>query len=204
MAELDVQPKKKSPILWIMLLIVILALSFFLLRGCNGNSVKPGANSDSTDVVATTVTSWDSVNFDAPPAEYEEVTDKSIEVRGNDRYTIYGLGENVLFATDKSDIQSSAESQLKQIASSLKRRYSGARIAIFGSTDSTGTASHNIELGAARANTVKNWLVANAGVQSDNITIHTKGESDATASNATQSGRKLNRSVQIVAMADTK
>lgn len=53
MAEIDVQPKKKSPGLWIIGLIVILALLFFLLRGCNDNK-KPNGT-DSTEIVATNV-----------------------------------------------------------------------------------------------------------------------------------------------------
>ncbi|MES2456191.1 MAG: OmpA family protein [Bacteroidota bacterium] len=201
MADIDVQPKKKSPVLWIILFIVILALLFFLLRGCNNNNPTQTSEADSTNVLATTVTDWDSIDFDAPATSYEEVTDQGIEVRGNDKYSIYGLGENVLFATDQSSIQSGAEQQLNQISSSLKKRFEGASIAIYGNTDSTGTAGHNKELGAQRAEAVKNWLVGKAGISADKISVHSRGESAAAASNASRDGRQLNRNVKIVALA---
>lgn len=204
MAELDVEPKKKSPIIWIVLIILILAFLFFLLRSCNSTSTTESAGSDTTTTIATTVTSWDSVDFNVPEANYEEVTDKGIEVRGNDKYAIYGLGENILFATDQSAIQNTADAQLQQIASSLKKRYDGSEIAVFGNTDSTGTASHNKELGSERAAAVKNWLVEKAGVAADKISVHSRGESSALATNETTAGRKANRSVQIVVMANTK
>lgn len=201
MAEIDVQPKKKSPVLWIIGLIIILALLFFLLRGCNDNANQQTKGTDSTAVVATTVTDWDSIDFNSPTTSYEEVTDQGIEVRGNDRYSIYGLGENVLFATDQSSIQSGAEQQLNQISASLKKRFDGASIAVYGNTDSTGTAGHNAALGAQRAEAVKNWLVEKAGISADKISVHSRGESSAAATNETGEGRQLNRNVQIVAIA---
>lgn len=201
MAEIDVQPKKKSPIFWIFGIIAILALLFLLLRGCNDTADTKTDLTDTSKVVATTVTDWDSIDFNSPTASYEEVTDQGIEVRRNEKYSIYGLGENVLFATDQSSIQSRAEQQLHQISASLKKRFDGASIAVYGNTDSTGTAGHNKELGAQRAEAVKNWLVEKAGISANKITVHSKGESAATATNETGKGRQLNRNVQIVALA---
>lgn len=202
MAELEVQPKKKSPIIWILLLVAILAVLFLLLRGCNdkGSHTKT-AGADSSRVLAATVADRDSVDFNIPVASYDEVTDKGIEIRGNDRYTIYGLGENILFATDQSNIQKNADRQLKQISASLKKRFDGASIAVYGNADASGTAGHNKELGAERAEAVKNWLVENGGIPADKISVHSRGESAAVATNATVQGKQLNRNVQIVALA---
>lgn len=202
MAELEVQPKKKSPIIWILVIIAILALLFLLVRGCGNDSTNVADGADSSKVIAATVADWDSVDFNAPAASYEEVTDKGIEVRGNERYSIYGLGENILFATDQSNIQISAEQQLNQIATSLKKRFDGASIAVYGNTDATGSAGHNKELGTARAESVKTWLVKKAGIAADKISVRSHGESAAEASNATAEGRQLNRNVQIVALAN--
>ena len=204
MAELDVQPKKKSPIIWILLIILVLAILFFLFRNRSSNTTTESAGADTTTTIATTVSNWDSVDFNVPAANYEEVTDKGIEVRGNEKYAIYGLGENILFATDQSNIQNTADAQLQQIAGSLKKRYDGSEIAVFGKTDSTGTASHNKELGSQRAESVKNWLVEKAGVAADKVSIHSRGESASVATNETTAGRKANRSVQIVVMANNK
>jgi len=201
MAELNVQPKKNSPVLWIILAIIALALLFFLIRGCS--DTKPLSTSDTVkkDTLATTVADWDQVDFNAPATSYQEITDKEIALRGNDKYTIYGIGENILFAKDESTIQPGADAQLKQITASLKKRFDDADLAVYGSTDNTGTASHNQKLGADRAKAVRNWLIAN-DIDEDKITVKSKGESDPVATNATAKGKELNRSVQIVALAE--
>lgn len=126
------------------------------------------------------------------------MTDTSISVRGNTNYTIYGLGEDILFDKDKNTIKSSAETQLKQIAASLDKRFKGADLSIYGHTDSTGTAAHNKELGGERAEAVRSWFIKN-GTVADKITVHSFGESNPVASNETAEGRQQNRSVAIVA-----
>lgn len=205
MAQLDVQPKKTNPAWWIILILVLLALLFFFMKGCNNNETTAVATAtDSTTEIAVTVTDWDSVDFDSPKAIFEEVTDKNINLRGNESYAIYGIGENVVFATDESAIQPAAETQLMQIASSLKKRYQTSEIAVYGNTDSVGTAAYNKKLGTRRAEAVKEWLINKGGIAADKISIHSRGESGDLATNETAAGRQLNRSVEIVAMAEKK
>ena len=200
MAELDVQPKKKSPIVWIILVLIALALLFFLMRGCNETKTNGLKDTVAQDTLAKTVADWNQVDFNAPDTTYEEVNDTGIVIRSTAKYTIYGIGENILFAKDQSEIRREADIQLHQIAASLKKRFDGASLAVYGNTDSTGTVAHNKKLGASRAEEVKDWLVQN-GFSADLITIHSKGESDPVATNATANGQKLNRSVEIVALA---
>lgn len=203
MAELDVQPKKNSPWwIWLLLALVILGL-IFLIRSCGKEDVADTevVTEDSTlKIEAVTVPNWSNIDFNAPNAAYEEITDTSITVRGNDNYTIYGLGENILFSTDESKVQSGAEKQLQQIAASLKKRFNGGAVAVYGNTDSTGTAGYNAELGKQRAASVKDWLVRNAGISNDKISVESKGQSDPVASNTTAEGRQMNRRVEIVVM----
>jgi len=214
MAQLDVQPKQKSPIwIWIVLIIVIIGVLFMLLRGCN-KSYQPTAlkttDSDSTQAdtssktVATTQPDWEAVDFDMPKSTYDEITDTAIVVRGNDKYTIYGLGENILFAADQSTLQANAEGRLKIIAGSLAKRFKNASIGVYGHADSTGTASANKELGEARAEAVKDWLVTNAGMAEGMISIHSLGDTKPIATNETAAGRQQNRSVEIVAFPNNK
>ncbi|WP_462266740.1 OmpA family protein [Mucilaginibacter sp.] len=210
MAELDVRPKRSNPWwLWLLLALVALAILFFLFKGCN---TKKGAVSttDSTSTVTTdssasgkpaiaaTEPDWNNVDFNSPKSADQDVTDPDIAVSGNDKYTIYTLGENILFATDKNTVQSSGEAKLKQVIGSLNKRFKGASIGVYGSTDSTGTAGHNKQLGAERAEAVKGWLAKN-GIDSTKITVRSLGESKPVASNATASGRQQNRNVSIVA-----
>ena len=214
MADLDVQPKKNNNWwLWLLLLLIALGLLFFFLRGCNNKKVATTTNTDSTAststdatankaVAATTPADSNQVDFNSPKASYKEIGDTSISVRGNNNYTIYGLGEDVLFDKDKSTIKSSAQTQLKMIAASLNQRFKGANLMVYGHTDSTGTASHNKKLGAERAEAVREWFVKNAQIADNKISIHSFGAANPVASNATPQGRQENRSVAIVATAN--
>ena len=211
MAELDVRPKKSNSWwLWLLLALIALIILFFLFKGCN-NKNRGNTTTDSTSTTTTTDSTvgkqslaatqpdYDAVDFHSPKSADPDVTDKDIAVSGNEKYTIFTLGENILFATDQSTLQGTAGQKLKQIVSSLNKRFKGATVAVYGSTDSTGTAGKNKQLGAQRAAAVKMWLVQNAGLDSTKVTIHSLGESKPVASNATASGRQENRNVSIVA-----
>jgi outer membrane protein OmpA-like peptidoglycan-associated protein len=193
MAELDVQPKRSNPWwLWLLLLLVAIIVLFFLLKGCNSK----------TTAVAVTQLEWNAVDMNTAKAVDADVTDPGIEVRGNDRYRIYSLGENILFATDQAVLQGEAGDKLKQIVASLNKNFPGASIGVYGSTDSTGTAGLNKALGAERAAAVKDWLTKTGGLDSTKVSIHSLGESKPVATNATESGRQQNRNVTIVAFSN--
>lgn len=201
MAELDVQPKRKSPWwIWLILILLILLLIYFF-RSCDNPEKTAYTETDSTSkITAVTTPNWDSVDFNAPDASYDEITDTSISVRGNDKYTIYGLGENILFESGKAEVQGNAKDQLDQISKSIKKRFNGYWVAVYGNTDSTGDPGQNKELSEKRAESVKNWLIENAGVSKDRISGKAMGEANPVASNATGTGRKMNRRVEIVVM----
>jgi outer membrane protein OmpA-like peptidoglycan-associated protein len=213
MAELNVQPKRKGSILpWIILGLVILALIYFLVRGCDGGASN-GTAGDSTsrgDKIGVTSTPddgtslWGDVDFNAPEMTYDEITDKNINVRGNERYAIYGLGENILFDEGKATIRSQAEQNLKQITASIAKRYNDGNIRIYGHTDATGSAGNNKELAERRAEAVRNWLVQNGAITNNRVTVNAIGESQPVASNSTDEGREQNRRVEIVARANAK
>lgn len=200
MAELDVQPKKSSPWIWILLALIAIVILFFLLKGCNSKTTTVATtDSTTTKTVAVTQPDWSKVDFNAAKANDADVTDPAIAVSGNDQYTIYTLGENILFATDQNNLQGTAGDKLKQIVASLNKRFKGSSIGVYGSTDSTGTAGHNQMLGAERAAAVKNWLVQTGGLDSTLVSIHSLGETKPVATNATATGRQQNRNVSIVA-----
>lgn len=210
MAQLDVQPKQRSPVwIWIILVLVALGIVFMLMRGCSSPTPLSTGQPDSVanDTVftgkntplATTQPDWSSVDFTIPKSAYDEITDTAIIVRGNQKYTIYSLGENVLFAKDDSKLQANASARLNQIVTSLQKRYKNASIGIYGHTDSTGTAGHNKALGAERANAVKDWLIENGGVDAEMVSVQSVGETKPLASNGTVKGKAQNRSVEIIA-----
>jgi len=212
MAELDVQPKRKSPwLLWLLLALVLVAILFFLLRGCNRDTDQGAAGTTTTQdsgaattgnngaVAGVTTPTWDSINFNAPEANYEEITNRDINIRGNDNYAIYSIGENILFGTDKATIRPEAEANLKQLSASISKRFNGGEVRIYGHTDATGSSGHNKELAEQRAEAVRAWLVKNGNVNESRISLHPVGESQPVASNESAQGRQQNRRVEIVA-----
>ncbi|RYD51376.1 MAG: OmpA family protein [Sphingobacteriales bacterium] len=137
---------------------------------------------------------WNDVDWNTPVSkDYTEVTDKDIEVRGTERYGIYNVGENVLFATGSASLTSGAKAKIKSIAGSINQRYKDADVRIAGFTDAVGGAGANQELSKQRADAVRAELMAN-GLNADKVTVNAMGESQA-AGGANQADRK----VQIVA-----
>jgi outer membrane protein OmpA-like peptidoglycan-associated protein len=202
MAEIDVQPKKRSGSIlpWLLLALGVIALCIFLFRNKNG---KDYASNQTTTYTNTTtnaaVGSWDAIDWNAPATHYDEITDRNIDVRGGDSYSIYGLGENILFDKDAATIRSSAQANLNQIASSINKRYNGGEVRVYGFTDATGGTGHNQQLSQQRADAVKNWLAQNGHIDASKISIQAEGEQHPVASNATEQGKQENRRVEIVA-----
>ncbi|HZH67475.1 MAG TPA: OmpA family protein [Flavisolibacter sp.] len=203
MAELNVQPKKSTSILpWILLLLGIAALIWFLTRSKDDKEV---ATTDTTTTTANNSTSntaatadWSRVDFNAPSLDYDEITDKNINVRGNSDYGIYGLGENILFDEGKATIRPDAEANLKQIVGSIGKRYNGGEVRVYGFTDAQGSAGYNKDLAQQRADAVKAWMSSN-GFDAGRISVNAIGEGQPVATNNTEAGREQNRRVEIVA-----
>jgi len=208
MAHLDVQPKKRRSLLpWILLALGMVALLIFLTRRGNKDEAPTAATIDTVTnnnartegTTLNTASGWNEVNFDAPAAAYEEITDKNIDVRGTNSYAIYSLGENILFDEGKSTIRGKAEKNLKQIAASIDKRYKGGEIRVYGHTDSVGSSETNKQLAEQRAEAVRDWLIKNDNISEGRISLHPVGESQPVASNASEKGREQNRRVEIVA-----
>jgi outer membrane protein OmpA-like peptidoglycan-associated protein len=219
MAELNVEPKKKSSsLVWIIvIIIIILLILFFVFRGNNNkngnNAVNDNDTTTSMNATSKTDTSantsntssntlaategWQGIDYNAPKATYPELNNKNIEVRDNDKYAIYSLGQSILFDADKSSIRSGADKNLNDIATSIKKRYDNKKIRIYGFTDSTGSKNYNQQLSEQRAAAVESALVKD-GIDSTNISLEPVGETRPVASNKTAEGRQENRRVEIV------
>lgn len=207
MAHLEVKPKNGAPWwLWLLLSLIALGLVLYFINRSNSEARLNGTPADTSvnsataqgDTLATTVPNWNSVDFNSAESTDPNITDKDIRVRSSDGYTIYSLGENILFATDQNTIQHNSEAKLSQISTALEKDFSGAYVGVFGNTDSTGTASHNKALGIERATAVKDWLMNHGHIAPEKISIHSRGENAPVATNETPSGRNQNRNVEIV------
>jgi len=100
-----------------------------------------------------------------------------------------------LFDFDKSVIKPAWFSELENIADILKRN-PGLDVILQGHTDNEGTAKYNMKLSMRRAKAVEQYLV-NEGISSARLSCEAFGLSKPVASNATDSGRALNRRVEI-------
>jgi outer membrane protein OmpA-like peptidoglycan-associated protein len=104
--------------------------------------------------------------------------------------------QDVLFDTGQATLKEGAQSKLDTLASVLKN-HPERRVLVAGFTDSVGSADSNIALSRARAESVRNALVAR-GVPAERIDTRGHGEARPVASNATQAGRQQNRRVEVV------
>lgn len=203
MAHLEVQPKESRPWwMWLLLALVAIALAALLFNKCNSEKTAIGpdttVNNTGSASMAATVPDWKSVNFNSETTTDADITDRDISTRGNETYTIYTLGENILFPTDGSVVSKAGEAKLKMISDVLNKRFDGATVGVFGSTDATGGENLNKELGRERAESVKNWLAASGKVASETISVQSLGETEPVATNQTEAGRQQNRNVSIV------
>ncbi|HEV8701751.1 MAG TPA: OmpA family protein [Candidatus Polarisedimenticolia bacterium] len=103
--------------------------------------------------------------------------------------------EGVNFETDSDTLTASSHATLDRVAQSLNA-YPDIRVEIAGHTDSLGGADHNMQLSAARADSVKRYLVSR-GVDGSRLVAKGYGDSMPVADNDTASGRAKNRRVEL-------
>jgi len=124
-------------------------------------------------------------------AQVQEVTDAN----GLDAVKVT-FDSGILFATNKSDLNTSAKNSLVKFANVLKNN-TDCDVAIYGHTDNTGTDAINQPLSVSRATSVSDYLKS-CGVSSSQIkTIEGQGSSNPVADNSTAAGREQNRRVEV-------
>jgi outer membrane protein OmpA-like peptidoglycan-associated protein len=120
----------------------------------------------------------------------------SVPVKQETRGMVITLPGNVLFASGKSTLLSSAQAQLMQVADALKNQ-DEHKITVEGYTDSRGSDELNQALSQRRADSVRAFLVAQ-GVASEQINSIGLGPTRPVADNKTAEGRADNRRVEII------
>lgn len=104
----------------------------------------------------------------------------------------------IRFDFDKAVIKPEFVPVLDEAVEILKK-HADKKVEIQGHTDSIGTDAYNEKLGMRRATAVKNYLVEK-GVNADNLTTVSFGESYPVADNGTKEGRAMNRRVEFKVM----
>lgn len=102
---------------------------------------------------------------------------------------------DLLFDVNSSAVKPGGYDELQRVARVLND-FPQTNILIAGHTDSTGSEAYNQNLSEQRAAAVKNSL-AGYGVSAMRLTTIGYGETRPIASNATESGRQMNRRVAI-------
>jgi OmpA-OmpF porin, OOP family len=102
--------------------------------------------------------------------------------------------KNVQFETNRSDLKQASFPELEQLKSFLEN--TTVRIEIAGFTDNVGSAEHNQELSLARAESIKTWL-SQRGIEESRLSTIGYGASNFVADNESETGRQLNRRVEI-------
>ncbi len=106
--------------------------------------------------------------------------------------------DRVYFDTDRSNIDADDQRILASQAEWLKR-YTGTRVTIEGHCDERGTRDYNIALGARRANSAKNFLVA-AGIDPARINTVSYGKERPDAVGSDQGAWARNRRAVTVTL----
>jgi len=102
---------------------------------------------------------------------------------------------NIQFELDSYVLKTESYAILDQIYREM-RKNTNARFNVVGHASIEGSAEYNQKLSVDRANAVKIYLV-NSGVNPNNLITIGRGATEPIASNETESGRSLNRRVEI-------
>ncbi len=105
--------------------------------------------------------------------------------------------EDLTFATGAARLDRGGAESLADLAGWLAAN-PGAQLRLVGHTDSRGRLDRNIALSEARASAVRDRLVADFGVDPNQIRVEGLGPSEPRASNETADGRRLNRRVEAI------
>jgi outer membrane protein OmpA-like peptidoglycan-associated protein len=103
--------------------------------------------------------------------------------------------EGVNFANGKADLTDESRSILDNVAASLAV-HDSIRVSVDGHTSSTGTRALNLRLSAARAETVKRYLV-DRGIDPRRLLTRGFGPDRPIASNTTPEGQAKNRRTEL-------
>jgi outer membrane protein OmpA-like peptidoglycan-associated protein len=124
-----------------------------------------------------------------PVVEFKEEEKKEIVQK------ISLLSKAIYFKTDSDQLKQESFQPLNEI-SNVMYEYPDSRFKIEGNTDDRGKDSYNLELSKRRAEIVYSYL-NKKGVESKRLSSRGYGETNPIASNQTESGRQMNRRVEI-------
>ena len=106
------------------------------------------------------------------------------------------FSSDLLFDTDSAVLKAGTHDEIDRVDDVLKR-YPRTHVRVNAFSDSPGSEAHNLALTQGRATAVRDALIQ-GGIDPDRIKSRGFGESRPVRSNATESGRQMNRRVTVV------
>jgi outer membrane protein OmpA-like peptidoglycan-associated protein len=125
---------------------------------------------------------------DGCPAEEQKAVREEEEIK---------ILEKVYFESDSARIKQASFDVLNQVALVIRSNPDISKVEIQGHTDSTGDETYNQELSAARAESVKAYLVKRRGIDASRLVAKGYGESKPIVSNDSAENRSKNRRVEF-------
>lgn len=126
-------------------------------------------------------------------ARHAEQTNYTVTRHAAD--TEYAVPDQLLFATDSSEILPTGRRIVSEIAQ-VAKRHSGAPVQVAGFTDTMGTQQHNDKLSVARAEAVADAL-KQEGVEPGRIETRGYGERELAVPTPDQTDEARNRRVVV-------
>ena len=116
-------------------------------------------------------------------------------VPGSERDFITNVGDRIQFIVDQSTLTPEAQNILRRQATWL-RQYGQVKVQVEGHSDERGTREYNMALGERRANSVRDYMVAN-GIATYRIETVSYGEERSVAYGSGESNWSQNRRVEL-------
>lgn len=122
---------------------------------------------------------------------------RTAAIKEEARGLVITLSGSVLFTSNQSKLLDSAKTKLDQVAAALVAQGPDKRMVVEGHTDSKGSDAVNLPLSQARADAVRDYLVAR-GVDEGKISAVGVGSKRPLVGNGTAEDRANNRRVEII------
>ena len=141
----------------------------------------------------------------APEAEatrFPGLDDMGISYGMRDGNMVISIPSSITFPSGQATLSGDGRKALKEVAATLKKKYSDAKYSIEGHTDTDpikkSKFTSNRELSVARAMAVLTYLVEECGIKDEQCIVAGHGQYDPAAPSAEHGDKARNRRVEIV------
>jgi len=193
--------------LWWLLPLIVLLLLWPTIRSCGRQAERAASEAaretvdaakavkDVAERAMRKVTLPSGFTLDAPEGGFIDGLLRQIELGTFDASTGIRF-DAVEFETGSATLTAASNGQLEMLARVLGE-YPDLQVSVHGHTDNTGDPAANLALSEARAQSVRNALIA-MGVDGARISAAGFGDTRPEASNDTEAGRGENRRVEVL------